>query len=142
MKITIETPKRPIIGPYRLIWRVYPITYKEKRYVVELRAHVFVGREKTIYGMIEETKISCDIYEYNATKKILRGHRGRRVWYGDVTKLQIDEGRELFLPRTTKDEFVLYLPQIIKAVFEKYETSQNMKLRVQEAEKWDGVVGR
>lgn len=118
-------------------WSFYPITYGKRQYVVELRFPTNIQR----IVAIEETQYI--IYKYSKNR-LFAGHRGKRVFSDSFTSIQVSESKSIHPCYLSKDVLKIYLPQIMKIVFQQYEAAEQfreeLKKKVAEAEKWDGVV--
>lgn len=135
MSVTIERPWfRSRFGvTSKVVWSVYPVTYVDRRYVAEFSVAYGLG------GLFDMGVI-CTLYDYHGKERFLRKHRGKKVWAHDVSSLKINDEQEVHLAYVNSDLFKAYLPQIMKAVFRKYELTRVQIFYCGYVSRWDGVV--
>lgn len=118
-------------------WEIYPVSYKGKKYVIEIKIET---------GNIDFDTLNfhCigSIYEYGEDKQFLRKHKRNRVFKKNITYLKIDEG-VLFLPNTDIEALKKHLPQIAKSMFVLWENDAEQQdvLNQKSLEcEWDGII--
>ena len=123
-----ETVKHSIAFGYSF----YPITYKNKKYVIEIS---------------ELSKKYVDIYEYKEKKSFFKGHKGKKLCSYDCTDFAYKErpdGDVTFVLSIYTNGFRENYPDIIKGILEDmeirlaYQRAKEEKLR--KIEEWDGVI--
>lgn len=123
-------------------YEIYPITYKGKPYVVRITVDL-----STVHDVrdLEDLDIVCKIFTYSGKKQLLRGHKRNLVC--KMTKcslVKIDEENLLDIRKISEEELKIYLPEIMKALFEKHEQEvidkEEKEKQMERVEKWDGVI--
>lgn len=131
-----------IAGRFDLIgfpagWSFYPITYKDKQYIVELKVNTHTFRT-------EELKVNGRIFNYGEEYKLFRKHKRNCIFSEDISVISLDNNKKINIRHATDEEIKMYLPQIIKNIFQRYEFNaqqlEENSRRLSEAGKWNGVV--
>lgn len=122
---------------YQIGWSFYPITFRGKKYVVDLRL-----KYKDYQGDI---KTICSIFDYGEERKLFRKHRRNKLWTHDVSVIKLDNDISLILTYTSAEELKLHLPKIMKAIFKEYEADIQRKTEEEliitnNMNEWDGVI--
>ena len=118
-------------------WRFYPITYKDKKYVVEIK----LGGYKL---SIEDYYVYANVFAFNEKKKLFRGHKGKVIFKSDMTKLQLNDRTYIDVLNISEAKLKIRLPELMKFIFFDFEEQMKRKSEeeqmVREVEKWDGVI--
>lgn len=129
MKKKKETIMHRIFDGYSF----YPITYKEKKYVIKISE---LSR-KYVY-----------IYEYKEKKTFFKGHKGKKLCSYDCTDFAYKEqsdGDVTFVLSIYTNGFRENYPDILKSILEDMEIrlaqQEARKKKLRENEEWDGVIG-
>lgn len=112
-------------------WRFSPVTYKTKKYVVELEIKLQYQSDiaDNVSKKIEPiSAIICSIYEYNTQKKLFKKRKGKLLYFEDVTYLKIDEDKEFNLSGTSETEFQVKIERIIKIVLQGCENKLEQEI--------------
>lgn len=122
-------------------YEFYPITYKEKLYIVTLK----LALNDITVKQAEDIKVRCNIFEYSEKKKFFQGHRGNCIYKKeDISFIKIDEELAIDIRKLSEEEMKIYLPKIMKAIFEEYEKfvvqKEEKKKQIACAEQWDGKI--
>lgn len=111
-------------------WSVYPLQYKEKQYVVDIKRY----EDKFYFN-----SCYCYIYEYGEEKKLFKKHKRNMVFWDDITNL-----KDYNISYISDETFRRLLPQIMKDIFVKFEQYEKQKSEIAkeiiEAEKWNGII--
>ena len=120
-------------------YEFFPIKYKDKEYVVQMKfvlPPIGIDIKKP-----ECIKLVCNVFKYDINKQLLRGHKRNLIYRtNDFSFVQIDEERILNIRETTEEEMKKYLPNIMKALFEKYEQYILERKKDDCIEQWNGVI--
>ena len=132
--MSIVIKKLPILDGYRF----YPIEYKEKKYMAEIAI---------LYPRFHPDKITViDIYEYNEKRKFFK--KGKFFYGKEFDVVPVEKDAYLNMHAITREDLLMYYPQIISFLFKEYERETNeanseYQKKEQQKEKaasWDGVV--
>lgn len=123
---------QPIIPPLHVGWEIYPISYQEMNYVIKFKLDLFSA-------YIDRPEYIVTIYEYRKKRGFFTKNKGKIVFEKPISILSIGD-KGLLLPNTSDEDFVKYLPQITKAIFELWETEQDFSNHKSLECDWDGVV--
>lgn len=142
-----ELRKHYICGYYDLFgitygYKIFPITYKEGTYIV-----IYMADWSDVYDKktLDNLKMAFKIYEYNKEKKILPGCRGKLLYATEnIRFIKINENLTIDIHKIFKKEMQMYLPQIMKCLFEEYEKflseKEETESQISVAKQWNGVV--
>ena len=118
-------------------WRIYPITYDGKQYVVEIQLD-----RATLTA--ENCNIVGTIYNYSKRKNVFTGHKRKYVFETNANLLETKCGVIFNMKEIEHEDFQAHVQEIIESLFAKYEKWIKGKLeqkeQIQKAENWDGVV--
>lgn len=123
----------PILIGEQIGWSIYPITYKNRPYVVDLKL------DMRNLKSVEDMHTLCCIYEYGEDKKIFRKHKRKMVWIKDITIVRIND-KTINLSKSTEDELLMIIPELMKIIFEKYEIDKIHENSIKSNMNWDGIV--
>ena len=122
-------------------WTVYPVTYHDNRYVVELS----FSYGKELYHMPAEFRVKCYIHTYSEKRLLFRQHKKSQVWCGMIsTFVKLGNNAYLSLRNLDDNDFLLHLPEILKDIFRQYANYEYEQKKSRDAftstESWDGVI--
>ncbi|BAL01913.1 hypothetical protein OBV_p-00580 (plasmid) [Oscillibacter valericigenes Sjm18-20] len=125
-------------------WSVYPITYGDKQYVVELK--ICSSTPKGI------TEVVACIYDYGKENKLFKKHKRDKVFSECVSSMIADlleaetriSEQEKRISR--RENWLLILPQIMNNLFQRYELEKQRNEAHQEilanVERWDAIIDK
>lgn len=118
-------------------WSFYPITYKGKRYVIEVKKANFKVYQRLFYHV--------NFFEYKEKKTFFRGHKAKNIYYTSYSDFQfVPNDKECTETATITNifskDFTDNFPAILNNIFYDYENKlKEQKATIKNVE-WDGVI--
>ena len=122
-------------------YRFYPISYKDKLYVVEISVSPFyTGHSR---DASEEVAL-IQIFNYEEQTTHFRHHKKDKVFhtFSPIAEIKDEQGfvklLQLFL--IGKKDLIIHLSQIMNYFFSLYEKQLEKEKALEEAKLWDGTI--